>query len=885
MFARTKSFLNSLFHRSQLERDMQAELSAHIETYADDLIAQGVPSEEARRRARVEFGTVNAIKDECRESVGLRWPSEVTRDLRYAVRVLWKSPAFTITSIATLALCIGANTAIFSVVDSLLLRSLPYPEPDRLVAPEMVYRHKGEVDEEFSVDGYTLELLRRSKAIEAAGYGLGQGVNLVADGRAENVRAQRVTAGYFHVLGVQPAFGRELTLDEDRAGGPPAAIIGQGLWNRLFHGDPGAIGRPIQLRGEPCTIVGILPRSFRPMEDAEIWTPLRPSRTGEGGGTNYGVVARIKPDVGLAQAQTEVGLIGTAAEKEMGYGPDTSISMHLVPLAREFNSDVRSPLLVLWAAVVVVLIIGCVNIAGLLLVRGAARKREMGTRMALGSGRGAVVRQLLTETVVLAVVGGACGILLGRWGLEGLKLTASKHLDLGNVALDGRVLLVSAAASLLTGLLFGLVPALQASRVDIRTSLVEGGARGVAGGSHQWTRRTLVITEVALGVVLLVVAGLFIRTFAYVHNLDPGFDARHVVTATVSLQDARYATSKSINRLYDETLRRIRELPGVESAGVALTLPYERALNNGFRRVDGPHAEKELHSTNVTYVTPGYLEALKIRVLRGRTFTDADNINSDGVTVVNEAFARRFLKDQDPIGSHISMGGGAALTIVGIVGNVQLNDSFVGFGTISTSPGILVPASQVNDKTFQLVHTWFSPSWIVRTRRGEEGVISGIERAVAVVDPQLPFASFRGMEEVISGSLADQKFQAVLLGALASLALLLAAIGIYGLIANSVIERTRELGIRMALGATVWQGMRAVAMPGIMLSIMGVIIGCLLARASVGVVSHLVAGVRPTDPMTFAFAAIFLLLATAIASVIPALRVTRLNPADTLRSE
>ncbi len=707
---------------------------------------------------------------------------------------------------------------------------------------------------------------------------------MVASGRADNVRAERVTAGYFHVLGAQPAFGREFTSQEDRADGPPAAIISYGLWNRLFHGDPGAVGRAIQLRGEPYTIVGVLPPFFRPLDDGEIWTPLQPSRTGEGGGTNYGVIARLKPGVTMAQAQTEVGPIGPAAAKEEGYGPDVAVEMRVAPLAREFNSDVRSPLLVLWAAVVVVLIIGCVNIAGLLLVRGAARKREIGTRMALGSGRGAVIRQLLTETLVLSLIGGAGGILLGRWGLEGLKLLASQRLGLENVALDGRVLLISAGASLLTGLLFGLAPALQASRVDIRTSLLEGGARGVAGGSHRWTRRGLVISEVALGMVLLVVAGLFIRTFAFVHNLDPGFDASHVLTATVSLQDARYTTAQTVNRLYDETLRRIRELPGVQAAGVALTLPYERALNMGVKRTDGPHAEKEAFSTNLTYVTPGYIDALRIPVLRGRTFTDADNASSEPVAVVNEAFARQYLKDQDPIGSHLA-GGKTVRVIVGIAGNVQLNNSWVGFSTLSASPGILVPASQLDDKTLQLVHTWFSPSWIVRTRGGQDGAIAGIERAVGTVDPQLPFASFRSMEEVISGSLADQKFQAVLLGALASLALLLAAIGIYGLIANSVIERTRELGIRMALGASVWEGMRAVAMPGIMLALAGVAIGCLLARASVRLIGHLIAGVRPTDPMTFAAAAIFLLLATAAASLIPALRVTRLNPADTLKAE
>jgi predicted permease len=877
-----------------MEDDMQSELASHMERYVEDLVARGTPVDEARRRARIEFGTVNAIRDECRESVGLRWPLEIARDLRYAARVLRKSPAFTITAVVTFALCIGVNTAIFSVVDSLLLRSLPLPQPDRLVTTSTVFHSKDGVEVESAVTGHMLEMLHDASALEVAGFaGLGTGANLVIGSRAEHVKAQRVTTGFFHVLGVSPAIGREFTAAEDRVGGPAVSVLSFGLWKRLFNGDPGAIGRAINVRGEPYTIVGIMPADFRPPVSVDLWTPLRPTRTGEGAGQNYGAIARLRPGATWAQADSQVRVIGAAAYKGMQLGPDVSVEVRAVPMQRLFTEEIRSPLLVLWGAVIVVLVIGCVNIAGLLLVRGAARRRELGTRLALGSGRSAVVRQLLSETVVLATVGGALGIFLGRLGLQALKLLAGNQLAYGplqpagavltNVALDGRVLLISAAASLLTGLLFGLVPALQASRVDIRTALVEAGDRGIAGGTHRWTRRGLVIAEVALGVVLLVVAGLLIRTFSYLNDLRPGFDSRNVLTANISLQDARYSTAQSVDHLFDETTRRIGELPGVQAAAVALTLPYERALNTGFTRLDGPNIEKQFNVTNLTYVTPGYFDTLRIPCLAGRVFTAADNATSLQVAVVTQRFARRYLAKQNPVGSHINVEN-SPREIVGVVGNVQQSADWGSF-IPTVLPGVYIPAAQVHDKFLQVVHKWFTPAWILRTSGSQEGMIAGVQRVVQGVDPQLPIASFRNMDEVVSQSMSDQRFQTVLLSALAALALLLASIGIYGLIANSVVERTRELGIRMALGATTWQAIRAIALPGLTLAFIGVCIGCLLARGSVGVVKHLLFGVRTTDTLTFVLAACALLLATAIASLIPALRVTRLNPADTLRQE
>jgi len=385
--------------------------------------------------------------------------------------------------------------------------------------------------------------------------------------------------------------------------------------------------------------------------------------------------------------------------------------------------------------------------------------------------------------------------------------------------------------------------------------------------------------------VLLVGAGLLIRTFAHLRGLTPGFDAHYVITAQLSLQDARYATSQRVNRLFDQSLARMRELPGVESAAVTISLPYERALNDGFRRLDGRHVDTEAQIANLFYVTPEYFRVLRIPLLRGRVFTAADSSTAAPAMVVSEAFVKMYLRDDDPLGRHLDLGGGDRREIVGVVGDIQQKSGWGDGAPTAAMPDIYIPATQVEDKFMQLVHTWFSPSWIVRTAGPPEGIVGGMQRALESVDPQLPFAGFHSMEDVRYRALAQERFQAVLLGALAGLALLLAAVGIYGLIANSVAERTRELGIRLALGATVPQAMRSVALPGVALALAGVAVGSVLAGFASQLLRHLIWGVRPGDPLTFVAVGLGLLAVAAAASFLPALRVTRLNPAETLRQE
>jgi predicted permease len=540
----------------------------------------------------------------------------------------------------------------------------------------------------------------------------------------------------------------------------------------------------------------------------------------------------------------------------------------------------------LWGAVGLVLIIACVNIAGLLLARGAMRGREIATRLALGSGRSAVIRQLLAESAVLAVAGGALGLGVGWAVLEGLKSLGTHVFPLGYpVQLDLRVLAVTLAVALVTSVVFGLVPALQASRVDVQAALAEAGTRGVARGAGRG-RRVLVAGEVALGVILLTGAGLLVRSFVHLRSLNPGFDPSHVTTATLSLQDARYQDAARIQALFADSLERLRRQPGVEFAGVALGLPYTRLLNMGFGRVEGATDEDKGGMANVSYVTPGYFEALRVPVRSGRIFTDADQASSQPVAIVNEQFASRFYKGREIRGLHIRVAGGVR-EVVGVIGNARVTSSGLGAdtGPLPEAAIVYIPAAQTASGFFKGVHIWFSPSWVVRSSGPVAGLPRQIREAIAGVDPLLPIATLQSMSDVQAEALAQQRFMMSLVLGLGAVALLLAAIGIHGLIASSVSERTRELGIRLALGARPSQVITGVVLPGLSLAVVGVVIGAAGAFAAARLLRSFLWGVEPTDPVTFGAVIASLLLVALVASLLPALRVLRLDPALTLRAE
>jgi len=859
-----------LFRRKRFESDLEQELRFHLEMAAE---------EQGSTAARRVFGSVQRMKEGSRDMWTFQWLENLGRDLRYAGRVLRKSPGFAVVAIATLALGIGANTAVFSVVDAVLLRPLPYPEPERL-SSVVTYYDQGL---ENSQDGRTWELLRDHAAyLDCAVFtDLPADVNFAAHGEVRYIRQQRVGAGFFRVLGVKPLYGREFTKVEDSAGGPAVAILSYGVWKSMLNGDESVIDHQVVLRGEPYIVVGVMPASFRSMGPAEVWTPLRPSTSGEGEGANYGIVARLRPGITWTQAETQVKSLGEIRRREMKLPLGTMMRRGLVSLQRGLNEEVRLPLLIVWIAVGMVLLIACVNIASLLVARAAGRSREIATRMALGGGRAVVFRQLLTESLLLAFLGGAAGVGFGYLGLRALQILVQGTLSLGQtVQLDGRVLLMTSAIALASCLLFGLYPAWQSTRTDIRSGLAEGGSRAVAGGRSRWARRILVVAEVTLSVTLLIGASLLLRSFLYLRDLRPGFDANNVVTATVSLQDARYQTSGQVNRLFDRSLERIHELPGVEAAAVALALPYERPLQNGFRLA----GSEEFHGTFMSYVTPEYFRALQIPLLAGRAFTRADGPQSGKVAIVNEAFARKYLSRQNRVGSQI-LAGNDTREIVGVVGNVPVKESFGTFGPLSILPQVFIPATQISDGFVQMVHVWFSPSWIVRTSAQPRVLMAGMQDAMKSVEPLLPFSSFRGIADLKSSALGGQRLEAWLMGAMAMLALMLAAIGIYGLITHSVSERTRELGIRMAMGATAGQAVSLVTMPGLVLAGIGCALGSIVALGAARLMRHLIWGISPTDAATFVGVCGLFLVVAAIASLLPAWRITRINPASTLRSE
>jgi predicted permease len=811
----------------------------------------------------------------------------ILHDLRYAARQLRKSPAFTLTVLLTLGLCLGANTAVYTVIDRLFFRALPYPDPGRLVMIVRAFTKDGAAGIETSQTGQIWELARdQATVLDSAVYGGSSGVNLFAAGHVEYVQQQRVSANFFHVLGTPPLLGREFSREEDVPGGPALLVLSYGLWKRDFQGDPGVVGRTVDLRGAPYTVTGVMPEGFRTTEPIDVWTPLRPTTAGEGSGTNYGVIARLKPGVTFAEANGQLKAITHSAVARMGLPRDVSLEHRAIPLQTGFTADIRSRMNLLWWAVGLVLIIGCVNIAGILLARSVTRSREIATRMAIGASRARIVAQLLAEALLLALGGGLLGLLIGQFALDELvSLNPEQFAMWGPVRLDFRVMGILLVVSLATSILFGLFPAWEATAVELRSGLNETG-RGSAGGRRQWKRQILVFAEVALAVMLVVAAGLLIRTFSKLVNANPGFNPDSVLTASVSLQDARYRTTAAGDRLFHESLQRIRQIPGVESAGVALSVPYARPLNMNVEQVSGRPVDGNRSITNFVYATPGMFEALQMPLLRGRVFTDGDNATAAPVLVVNQAFVSRFLANTtEPLGTFLKIAN-VQYRVIGVVRTVQQQNAWGNeWGPIDALAQVYVPAAQMPDEFFSGVHIWLSPSWIVRTHGDIAHLPEQMRQALLSVDPRLPFSSFHTFKEIRGKALNDQSYFATLFRDLALLALLLAALGVYGLVAQSVAQRTREMGIRLALGATTRDVVRSAAIPGIVLALGGTATGIVLALFATRLLKSLLWGVTTTDPTTFATVGLLLVAVAGVASLIPALRLTRLDPAQTLRNE
>ncbi|MGB6689325.1 MAG: ABC transporter permease [Terracidiphilus sp.] len=806
----------------------------------------------------------------------------LSQNLKLAFRQLRRNPGFTATVIVTLALSIGANTAIFSIVNALMLKSLPYAHPERLDTIFARYEGSGGVfDGRRSLDGEQWEGLRDNvpSLISALSSGIASGVNLQAGEHAQYLHAARVSAHYFDALELQPLLGRTFTADEDRPHGPNAAVLSYSLWRNTFASDRSIIGQAIRLKGTAYTVVGVLPAGAHTPLNADLYTALQPSREGEGAGSNFEVITRLRDGATWQQADAELKRAwADRIARYVSHNPGGRVVYYLVPLQKGETAELRPQALSLMLAAGFILLIACANLAGLTLVRMARRTSEIATRLALGASAWQIQKQLWMETLLLALAGGAAGIGVGFVALRGLlSLLPEAYLPVEGVTLDTPVLLFTLSVTLVTSVLFGMLPALAVRKVDLRSSI---SSRGVVGAETLGLRQLLIGGEVALSVVLLAASGLLIRTLIHLETLPPGFNPDGVMTAKASLDDARYHDPAAFRRLVEESTAAMLRIPGVRNAGMGLSLPYERALNGGVKLHDGPFTGKEV-GTDQVYISPGYFETLRIPLIAGRFFTDSDGPNSQPVAIVNRSFARKFFPGIDPVGRSLDQG----MRIIGVVSDIQLSSGLDPVAPLQSEETVYSPAAQMDGPGLTLVHTWFQPSWIVRTAHPIDGLTAEMQRALADVDPGLPFSGFYAMNDLRAQTLATQRVEVGLLSAMAGLALLLSAVGIFALVANMVAQRTREIGIRIALGSSIGQAMAHIVGSGIRASAFGLIAGLALCAGALRAMRSVLYGVGVYDGPTIAAVVLTLFAITVLAATVPALRVARIDPAKTLREE
>jgi macrolide transport system ATP-binding/permease protein len=807
--------------------------------------------------------------------------SSIRQNLRFAVRQLIRNPGFTVTVVLTLALAIGANTAIFSIVNALMLKSLPYPQPERMGTLFQRTQGPNPDDEQRWIDGRQWEQLRDNvpsltSAVFAA---LASGANLESSSKQTSyIHNGRVSEQYFDVLGIRPAVGRNFSQSEDSPNGPRAAILGYELWRTTFNADRSLIGSTIHLKGEPYTVIGVLPQNATTPLNADVYTSLQPSPKGEGNGTNFGVIFRLKDGATWQEANSEINRAWAARIAQIeSRNPGARIEFYTVPFQKGVTAELRPRAIGLMFAAGFILLIACANLAGLTLVRMARRLPEIATRLAIGASRWQILRQLWIENLLLACIGGITGVGVGLLALRGLlSLLPEGFLPVAGVSLDSRVLVFTTAVTLFTSVLFGMLPALVTRRVDLRSS---PASRTTSSVYSVRLRQVLIAGEVALTVVLLAGSGLLIRTLIHLQTLPPGFNPGGVMTAKASLDDARYRDAAGFRQLMANGVAAMERIPGVQSAAVGLTLPYERTLNDGVLLHDGPQTGKNV-GADVVYVTPRFFEVLQMPLSRGRAFTDADGPNSQPVAIINSTFARKFFPGINPVGLVLDKNA----LIVGVVSDVQLSSGLNPTAPIQSEETIYIPATQVAAPML-MVHTWFQPSWIVRTAGPVEGLTEQMQRALSSAAPGVPFSGFYRMSDLQAKALSMQRIEVALLGAIASLALLLSAIGIFALVASLVTQRTRDIGIRIALGSTVRQAVTQISASGLGASGAGLLIGLALCAAVLPVMRSVLYGVGVYDVPSLAVVLATLAMVSIFAATVPALRIAKIDPARTLREE
>jgi predicted permease len=873
----------SLFRRTRLDAQLDDEVQFHIDMLAQQHMRRGMPEPNARAAAIRAFGGVIQMKESYRDQRGLPFVETFLNDARYGMRALRRTPGFTLAALLTLALGIGANSAIFSVVNAVLLRPLPYAEPERIVSLGRLVRSASLPQTRLTGQQYLFyrEHLQSTKSL-AAWHGVG--FNLATADGAEYVLGRAVSAEYFDVLSGRPLHGRTFAAEHDAPGGPDAAILSHDLWKRQFGGNPGVIGTTVRLAEQPYTVIGVMPRDYAAMApgSVDVYIPLRPSTTGRGGGFNYFVAGRLKSGVSLAQANAETEAT-FGAYKERFPTRDSELGMALTPFQDTLTRGARPALLLMLGAVATLLLIACANTASLLLARASGRGREIAVRVALGASRPRIVRQLLTEAVLLSVFGAAVGLLLAYWSVPALlSLVPPSFPIYQEVRIDLTVLSVTLAIAVITGLLFGLAPAASLSRHDTVEAFREDGTRTTASRRSAWARKTLAVAEVAMCMLLLVGAGLLLQTFVKMRAIDPGFDIRGVMTARMSLQGERYASREAFNRLVEEGLQRLRRIPGVQAAALVNGVPIERGLNLNVTIPDGPLQGDELvenASVDWRFASSTYFQTMGIPIVRGRAFDDRDTAGAPHVAVVNEAFVRKFFRGQNPLGHRMTvLEKDPPMEIVGVARDVREA------GLVGPAVALMyVPVAQTSGEALAISNSYFPVSWVVRSTSGGPQLMQWIREEMRAVDPAQPISSFRSMDEIKAAQFQAERFQMTLLMLLAGIGLLLAGAGIYGLISYSVSQRTREFGIRMALGAGSAGILRSIVAQGALLALAGVAIGIAAAVAGARVIQSFLFDVSTRDPLTFAAVGGLLIFVAVVASLVPALRAVRLNPVAALR--
>ena len=877
--------LRALFRRQSVEAELDQELRAHLERQVEKYVQSGLPVEAARRRARLEFGGLDQVKEECRDARGVNFIETTLQDVRYGVRKLARSPGFTAVAVATLALGIGANTLIFSVVNAAILHPLPFREATRLVtqwatSPTIGYSGPGS----FTDRGY-MEWRDQNRVFSGIGAFRGQPSNLTGVGEPLRLVGETISSSLLHVLEVNPALGRAFAPEEESAGHDRVAILSDRLWRSRFGADTTVLGKSIKLDGEFYTVIGVMPAGFDFPNQADVWTPL--TLHSEEHNATLQIVARLKPGVSLERARNDVALIGERRPPKPG---DWEWHTTLVPLNWVVGSEVRTPLFVLFAAVGLVLLIACANVANLFLARASTRQGEIAIRKALGASRSRVIRQMLTESVMMAVLGAGLGLLLAALGQSFVAKAASllprswgspsAAAHIASAGIDSWVLVFTLAISVLTALLFGLTPSLWASRGELNPSLKEEGRRSTAGMGRGYLQDGIVLAEAALAVILLVGAGLLIRSFLRLMNVDPGFSPQNVLTMNISLPDSRYGSASPMIAFERQALDRLNALPGVKSAGGVFGLPLGNGAIGGDFTVEGQPApapgSQPLIASKVV-VGGDYFRAIGIPLLRGRYFDEHDSEVAPHVVIVSQSLARHFWPLGEAIGKRLKPGfeNDTWCTVVGVVADTKQYSL-----SETPSPSMYLPYAQAPG-TFMMQDI----TLVLRTAADPLALVAAARRAVQAVDPDLPVFDVATMDQLVYRSASAPRFNSALLGVFAALALVLAAVGIYGVMSYAVAQRTHEIGVRVALGAGTSDILLQVARQGMLPAAAGIAIGTAGAWAVTRFLSSLLFGVTPTDPVTFALVPLLLGAVAVLACLLPARRATKVDPVVALRYE